>query len=37
MAAIGDDVFVSFGVRDEEAWVAKINGGDVWSIMKILS
>jgi hypothetical protein len=37
MAAIGDDVFVSFGVRDEEAWVAKINRGDVWSIMEILS
>ena len=37
LAAIGDAVFVSFGVRDEEAWVVRIEGGDVWSMMHDLN
>ena len=33
LAAIGDRVVVSFGVRDAEAWLVELQAADVWSLL----
>jgi predicted GH43/DUF377 family glycosyl hydrolase len=37
LAIVGETVFVSYGVRDAEAWLASMEGGAVWDLLKPVS